>query len=546
MATVHDEVHQVVTSLESVPSDILLQIFSYLDADDVVVMSQLSHFLHEFANTYIIWHNVLLSLLHRARYIDLLSLDKKPLRSADVLELKKSVIKASHADKNWLSSHPKALGPPRIIKLQENDTVHDISLDQVAYITKFTSRHLMIPLNNGGILGWDLEKNNSAGKHIMNNNAVLMDIALDKETNSFIALLGVVAPVRRDGSFGIHIRMTVLRISIPLNETEGPLCFTELAKLTVLVPFTSEVHLLDASRKMLCVVYKNEESETLRILLIHNWETEECSLIDTNVPYVYGRSLIGLHLSDDGENLILVSEEKGREIRRFLHIKGLKSFTELWNVLDNSSRAVVPPTTGRIFDWKNEIQDLQDDELFRPYLFWQLDQIPSPPSKSIPGRVSTMVLYVSSNDNEMEEREEDGFVILDLPKRTWSIAQYYSDQDGPCSSSRNFATIRDPALNTEPIEVGDQLVPMMCLSFNHFGWIQEVVDELDKHKKSRVLKLLTFPDPGCTYIGDLADTAKTLDIPSDVLDDANHILIDATQGLIMVATNSKTLQAYYY
>lgn len=54
----------------------------------------------------------------------------------------------------------------------------------------------MIPLNNGGILGWDIERNVPAGKYDASENAVLMDIALDRETQSFVALLGVVAPVR--------------------------------------------------------------------------------------------------------------------------------------------------------------------------------------------------------------------------------------------------------------------------------------------------------------------------------------------------------------
>ena len=85
--------------------------------------------------------------------------------------------------------------------------------------------------------------------------------------------------------------MTVLRIGVPKAENEA-LSFTNLTKFTVLVPFTSEVHLLDASRKMLCIVYQNEESDTLCILLVHNWDTEECSLMDTNVPYVSNGPLL--------------------------------------------------------------------------------------------------------------------------------------------------------------------------------------------------------------------------------------------------------------
>lgn len=124
--------------------------------------------------------------------MDLLALDQKPLSEFSLTELKQSILAVYYSEANWSKDEAKAIAVPYTIDLRDQE----ISLDQVSYITKFTSRHLVIPLMHGGLLGWDLKKQASAGKIEMPADSLLIDLALDALTRSLVCLVGNVAPVR--------------------------------------------------------------------------------------------------------------------------------------------------------------------------------------------------------------------------------------------------------------------------------------------------------------------------------------------------------------
>lgn len=94
-----------------------------------------------------------------------------------------------------------------------------------------------------------------------------------------------------------------------------------------------------------------------------------------------------------------------------------------------------------------------------------------------------------------------------------------------------------------PSEPDDHSIPITCIAFNHFGWIEETIAD---GSMKRVMKIVTFPDPGVTLTEDLVHTAKELDIPSEVLEGVYHVLLDETQGLVILATVADTLQVYQY
>lgn len=125
----------------------------------------------------------------------MLSIDKKPPKDVDAHELKRSVLLASSAEKNWSSETPKARGPSRIIDFTKVLGTN-VSLEQGAYITKFTSKHMLLPMADGGILGWNLKENTPAGTHKMDPDCIIVDLALEKVTHELIALIGKVVPVR--------------------------------------------------------------------------------------------------------------------------------------------------------------------------------------------------------------------------------------------------------------------------------------------------------------------------------------------------------------
>lgn len=245
----------------------------------------------------------------------------------------------------------------------------------------------------------------------------------------------------------------------------------------------------------------------------------------------YGRSLTGVQLTEDGEHLIIQSEVEGGSIRRWYSLSNLECTQGTWNAVEFDPQNKLDPVKQLVSRWQNEPLLLSEPDTI-PYLFWQVDQNPRHPYPNIPIRRSTVTLHVTVPRYIAEPQPSE---------KVWTVTQYYSDAHGPCTTARSFVTLSSPALSpNDPDEHG---IPVMCISFNHFGWIEET--KADGTKK-RVMKLVTFPDPGTAPIGDLLHSAKSLDIPSEVLDNAYHVLLDETQGLVIVASVSDVLHVYHY
>ena len=84
----------------------------------------------------------------------------------------------------------------------------------------------------------------------------------------------------------MHIRLSALRINVPEPEDPQVIEFVPESKITLLLPFSSEVHILDASKKMICAAFSIKNSLNMGILIIFNWDSEEAALFDTGIPYV--------------------------------------------------------------------------------------------------------------------------------------------------------------------------------------------------------------------------------------------------------------------
>ena len=84
----------------------------------------------------------------------------------------------------------------------------------------------------------------------------------------------------------MHARIGVIRIGVPSENDSQDLTFEREKEVTLLLPFASEVHLLDASRRMFCVAYGTHESHDMAILVMFDWNTEAAAIINTGIQYV--------------------------------------------------------------------------------------------------------------------------------------------------------------------------------------------------------------------------------------------------------------------
>lgn len=383
--------------------------------------------------------------------------------------------------------------------------------------------------------------------------------------------------------------MTILRIQFPEPDSSSLVSFEELAQVITPWSLAIELHFLDASRRMFCAVFANSETGTTGLHVMLDWNVGSSYMFDTGVPYVsvfiifnsgmcltirrwnqeYGRAVIGLNISGDGEHLVLHSEQWGAEIRRTYPIATMRANASVWNHMRGATQPLTPllPFSEDKMYWEHDRSEFADGDMI-PHTVWVLPQW-WPTYAGVPLRTSTIILYLA--------------LALDGTK-TWRAAQHYSyasgnegeGQAGPCSLVRSVIDIIDPVL----ISLGHNGLPILAQSFNHLGWIEErVPDELSSRKfsfgrqswlrrkqprKRRALKLVTFPDPGVSPLSqscirrkedEAASTvtcdctmlkAVTLDIPESVLNDVYHMFLDPAAGTITLATEDNELHVYHY
>lgn len=87
-------------------------------------------------------------------------------------QMRSSVMTSVMAERNWSRDFPKKVLPSRLIKLDR-----DIVLDQLSYVMKYASpRHIVLPTTDGDLVGWDMIKGVALGRYNMGRQSVLINV----------------------------------------------------------------------------------------------------------------------------------------------------------------------------------------------------------------------------------------------------------------------------------------------------------------------------------------------------------------------------------
>ena len=79
----------------------------------------------------------------------------------------------------------------------------------------------------------------------------------------------------------------VLHIEFPPDsDPNGRIKYTRVASLTLPYAYIIEMHILDVSRRMLCMVLLCPSSKTLCLYVVSDWDAEEVAVINTGLRYV--------------------------------------------------------------------------------------------------------------------------------------------------------------------------------------------------------------------------------------------------------------------
>lgn len=239
------------------------------------------------------------------------------------------------------------------------------------------------------------------------------------------------------------------------------------------------------------------------------------------------------------------------------------------------------------------------------YQYWNLSQW-WPKCEGVPVRFSRVFFYFT---NTLETPWTD-----DLPK--WHVVQHYTTEDRPCVSDTNdvpgndvdiggdsrpnsfYFTMKDPVL----IPFDEHGFPLMGVSFNHIGWVDQVSDHqagtssesasagapislpgpstrsqsrlsrilstARRHtrsssssapvtdesepeqvpKKRRVFRLVAFPPPGALASEHAREARgeRMLDIPEEILDEALHVFLEPALGAVLILTSRNEMHRFDY
>lgn len=428
-------------SLGELPSEVLLEIFFHLECMDVISLSQVSHLFHEISKSITVWQSLAFNLMCRSRRISLHNY--LTINSLTASQLRQSVLITTFAERSWLDPRNVASA-----KVKSSTWPTNVDLEQGSYVMKFTSdHHLVLPTVDieGGLIGWNTLTNTQAGSYAMDAGEILINVQPVYASRSLYWITGK-ALLDNENDQGLSLR--IIRVQFPEpTSLEAVVSFEVLGELKTTWTLANELHFIDASRRMICAVFENIETGCMSLHVILDWKSGLSYVFDTGIPYDYGRSVIGLHLSDDGRAIILHSERFGVESRRSYLLEPMYASATVWSldrytqffnpIFDlgmemsfvtpnssapahqslNNSGSLIPYIPAHIeskFTWTHDRAIFRNQSM-TPHTVWALPQW-WPTYEGVPKRSCTIILHHGLSPSE------DGQI-----KRVFKATQHYSE-----------------------------------------------------------------------------------------------------------------------
>lgn len=93
-----------------------------------------------------------------------------------------------------------------------------------------------------------------------------------------------------DSDFGHTMEFYILHITFPDEASNETAKFQQVADFSFSMMQTVAMYILDAVRRIVCVVCRYPETDKLGLYVVLDWATGESNLINTGLTYVRKRS----------------------------------------------------------------------------------------------------------------------------------------------------------------------------------------------------------------------------------------------------------------
>ncbi|KLO10921.1 hypothetical protein SCHPADRAFT_495143 [Schizopora paradoxa] len=524
------------------PYDILIRIFLLLTKGDLLSCSLACKQYREASFHSSIWAQILQDQWDRGRRC-IAGFDT-PLD-----EIRKDIIRALSAERNWCSQRPKFKSVQRLDLFQRH-----ISKDHsfLTWQSNFISRRLYLPLENE-TLEYDIVDHQITSS---------LPFAPDIKLGGFCFL--------RNGN--VHVFKAV-RSEIPPNanvETHNPesSVITTLS-IQQLLPTTSQnragpqralntvekcafelsldyrqlptpfIRILD-SRMLLCAF---PHDSRLQLLIVFDLDAHCPSSVQLGSPTVVPSPLFDIPISSahisrnsDAEDLLILFQAA------LLGGFRLKYSTKYLREVQRAGSIQPSPMNFHVFNQRTDVK-------------WNNNHNTS--EKDLNGAALDRV-FTFTNDYHCGSCGLASLMI-DPANKIESTFRFYKQTSNECPAHRRWHILHSYTSNNEPLrhsainlislisprlQAGEHAEPISCLSINHVGWIEARESLSGSSNAARlVFMLVTLPEP---LNEPLPMTIRELDIPNDVLQRATHAWMNSAMGTITIVTHNNRLNVYSY
>ncbi|KAJ3514873.1 hypothetical protein NMY22_g14604 [Coprinellus aureogranulatus] len=276
--------------LTSLPYDLLLNVASYLDLDDVHNLHLVCKSLHDFAQARPVYRKLATDLLRRCRALPLKGFQQITDLTPD--QLMRSVNKATRYERAWGSRAPHPIRSPPRSNYMDGEyrswykVVSAPPDEDVDWLSPITSSYTLCATKRGKVVCWDVQRDLALAEWNPGEKWELWKCRVEFEQRTvYFTMAKLITGGYDDGRIMEFILMRLSFTDGPSGETSkvAPI-FSHVTDFRT-TGVVMNVFLLDPPRRLLSAFVWVSATNTIGLFTLPDWDKREYVFLDTGIEY---------------------------------------------------------------------------------------------------------------------------------------------------------------------------------------------------------------------------------------------------------------------
>jgi len=427
-------------------------------------------------------------------------------------DLKKAVIRTRYLITNWKSDCPIVtyISPTLTVSL-ERALATNIRGGGPHFISR---NHMLVAHNDGNLACFRLDTGACISTSEPSRSSLPFIFPHSKSSSAYIVATE---------HFGDSLKLSTrnLKLRIPSATDKSSEVEFELVQELVLPPTWVVLRLnADIDRRRICVLFLLPwpASNTLKILVVLDWDDNSCALLDSGLNYISNYTGVSAQFTNDGKGLIVAFYSQDFHWQHYEIAKLQKRTFSVDACFDTSIHSLLPSRPGL----HGPMPDIYVDGFTLLHVWNPLTAQSWRDCAGLPSFSSFVYLLCADDPG-------DNFMNFE-----YRVVQYYAREDVP-SGDYFLADLTNCAT------LAGDVFPMIDVSFSHLCWVLERWDGHGTFK--RKLMLASFLPP---FMDLSSRSLRCMEVPDAILENAARIFLVPSEGSIMIQTTGRKLYTFRY